>query len=126
MPLGVLPWLLTRRSVLESRAPGRRRLPDIRGALCLSAGLAALTFAIVQGPTWGWASAGVVTCLIVAVVAAVVAVVSSRHHPAPILDPQLLRIRAFGLSTAITVLLGLGLYTYLLAHILWLHYVWGY
>lgn len=126
VPLGVLAWLLTRRSVLESRAPGRRRLPDVRGALSLSAGLAALSLAIVQGPTWGWASAGVVTCLVVTVVAAVAAAVSSRHHPAPILDPQLLAIRAFGLSTAITVLLGLGLYTYLLAHILWLHYVWGY
>lgn len=126
VPLGIVAWVLVRRKVLESRSPDRRRAPDWLGAFALSVALGTLTLGIVQGPTWGWGSVGVVACFVVAPVAAAVTVVSSLRHPSPVLDPKLLSIRAFGVSTAVAVLLGLGLYTYLLAHILWLHYVWGY
>lgn len=126
VPLGIIAWVLVRRKVLESRSPERRRAPDWIGAVAFSVALGTLCLGIVQGPTWGWGSVGVVACFVAAAVAEVAAVVSSLRHPSPVLDPELLASRAFGVSIAVTVLLGLGLYTYLLAHILWLHYVWGY
>lgn len=126
IPLGLLAWWLTRRTVIESRAPGVRSLPDMRGALSLSLALGAATLAIVQGSNWGWTAAGTVSAFAVAVAAVGVTVHSSRRHPSPVLDPRLLRIRAFAVSNVVTLAAGLGLYTYLLTHILWLHYVWGY
>ncbi|MGH9091636.1 MAG: MDR family MFS transporter, partial [Acidimicrobiales bacterium] len=126
VPLGLLAWILTRRTVVESRAPGARVLPDLRGALLLSLGLGAVTFGVVQGGSWGWGSPGVVGAFVVAAAALLLTVRSSLRHRSPILDPELLRIRGFTVSNVVTVAAGLGLYTYLLAHILWLNYVWGY
>ena len=63
---------------------------------------------------------------VVAAACTALTVHSSLHHRSPILDPKLLRIRGFLVSNLVTIAAGLGLYTYLLAHILWLHYIWGY
>src|SRR6266508_4607954 len=49
LPLGVLAIALGRRFLVESRAPGRRTLPDLRGALLLGISIALLTLGIVQG-----------------------------------------------------------------------------
>ena len=54
VPLGLLAWFLARRMVIESRAPGSRVMPDLRGALLLSLALGSVTLGIVQGGTWGW------------------------------------------------------------------------
>lgn len=126
VPLGLLAWYLARHMVVESRAPGSRSMPDLRGALLLSLSIGALTLGIVQGGTWGWASVATVTTFVVAAISAAACAWSSTHHRSPVLDPQLLRIRGFLVSNIVTVACGLGLYCYLLAHILWLHYVWGY
>lgn len=126
IPLGLVAWLLTRRAVIESRAPGMRLVPDLRGALLLSAALASVTLGIVQGDSWGWGSGRTVGAFVVSAACAALCVWSSTHHRSPVLDPQLLRIRAFLVSNLVTVACGLGLYCYLLAHILWLHFVWGY
>ena len=126
IPLGLAAWVLTRSAVIESRAPGSRLMPDLRGALLLSAALGSATLAIVQGGPWGWGSAGTVSAFVVSAVCMVLCVFSSAHHRSPILDPQLLRIRGFLVSNIVAIACGLGLYCYLLAHILWLHYVWGY
>ena len=53
LPFGVLAVVATRRTVVESRAPGRRVLPDIPGALLLAAALALLNLGIDQGQRLG-------------------------------------------------------------------------
>ena len=126
VPFGAFAWMMTRRKVVESRAPGRRTMPDVRGAVFLSLALGAVTLGIVQGPTWGWGSAGVIGSFVAAAVCATAVVRSSRRHPSPVLDPALLRIRGFMVSNLVVGLAGVGLYAYLLTHILWLHLVWGY
>ena len=126
VPLGIVAWLLTRRMVIESRAPGSRIMPDLRGALLLSLGLGSVTLGIVQGGTWGWRSPAILASFVVAAVSLALTVLSSLHHRSPVLDPELLRIRGFLVSNIVSVAAGLGLYCYLLAHILWLHYVWQY
>ncbi|MFZ0668678.1 MAG: DHA2 family efflux MFS transporter permease subunit, partial [Acidimicrobiales bacterium] len=126
VPLGLLAWVLARHAVIESRAPGSRVMPDLRGALLLSAAIGSVTLGVVQGSTWGWASIGTVSAFVVSALCVALTVLSSMKHRSPVLDPQLLRIRGFLVSNIVTVACGLGLYCYLLAHILWLHYVWGY
>ena len=126
VPLGVVAVVATGRALVESRAPGRRRLPDLPGAVLLGIAMAALTLAIVQGPSWGWATGRVVAGFAIAAVLLGAFVVSSRRHPVPVLDPQLLRIPTFAVANGVTFVAGMGFYAYLLNNILWLHYVWGY
>ncbi len=126
LPIGAVAWWLARRTLVESRAPGSRRVPDLRGAVLLAGALSLLTLGIVQGDTWGWSSLRVMGALLGAAVLAAGFVLSSRAHPQPLLDPALLRIRSFSVSNAVTVIAGMGFYAYMLTNILWLQYVWGY
>ena len=53
-------------------------------------------------------------------------VVSSRYHSAPLVEPALLRIRSFVAGNMLTLVASAGFYAYLLTHVLFLNYVWGY
>jgi EmrB/QacA subfamily drug resistance transporter len=126
LPLGAAALVATRKNLVESRAPGRRTLPDLLGTALLGAALGAATLGIVQGSPWGWTSPGVITAFVATAVCIVGAVQSSRRHPSPVLDPRLLRIQPFAVSSIVTVIVGMGFYAYLLNHILWLTYIWHY
>jgi NTE family protein len=126
LPLGVVAVVVARRGLVESRAPGRRRVPDLRGATLLAVALGLLTVALIKGPDWGWASAGTLGSFVAGSVALVGFVLSSRSHPAPLVEPAFLRIRSFVAGNVLTVVASAGFYAYLLTHVLFLNYVWGY
>ncbi|HEX6888339.1 MAG TPA: DHA2 family efflux MFS transporter permease subunit [Candidatus Nanopelagicales bacterium] len=126
LPFGVAAWFLARRSLVESRAPGRRTLPDLGGAALFALALGLLTLGLVQGQSWGWSSWAVRTCFLVSLLLIGLFVLSSRRHRSPLLDPELLKVRAFKVGNLATVAAGMGFYAYLLTNILWLTYVWGY
>jgi len=126
LPFGLVAVWAARHQLVESRAPGRRTMPDLVGAALLVASLALLNLGIVKGADWGWASPQVLGSFLAAAVALVLFVVSSRRHRQPMLDPMLLRLRSFDLGSAATVAAGFGFYAYLLTNVLWLQYVWGY
>jgi len=126
IPFGLAAVWVARRNLVESRAPGTRRLPDLRGAALLAAGLGTLNLAIVKGGDWGWGSRSVVVAFVATVVLLVLFAWSSRVHRSPLLDPALLRIPSFSIASGATILAGLGFYAYLLTNILWLRYVWHY
>src|SRR4051794_39702417 len=54
VPIGIAAVVLVRRYIVESRAPGRRRLPDVLGALLFAAAIATLVLGVVKGAEWGW------------------------------------------------------------------------
>ncbi len=53
-------------------------------------------------------------------------VISSRRHPAPLVEPTLLRVRSFVAGSGLTAIASAGFYGYLLTHVLFLTYVWDY
>lgn len=126
LPLGILAVLVARRHLVESRAPGVRRVPDLRGAVLLAASLGLLTLGLIKGPDWGWTNAGTVGSFVAAAVALVGFVLSSRYHPAPLIEPAYLRVRSFFVGNALTIVAGAGFYGYLLTHVLFLNNVWRY
>ncbi|WP_204081747.1 MFS transporter [Mycobacterium riyadhense] len=126
LPLGVVAVLAARRALVESRASGRRRVPDVRGAALLAIALGLLTLGLIKGPDWGWDSPAASGSLVAAAVAMVGFVASSRNHPAPLVEPALLRIRSFVAGSGLTAVASAGFYAYLLTHVLFLKYVWGY
>ncbi|WP_232000707.1 MDR family MFS transporter, partial [Mycobacterium kyorinense] len=126
LPLGVVAVAVARRGLVESRASGRRRVPDLRGAVLLAVALGCLTLGLVKGPDWGWASAATIGSFVAAALAMLGFVLSSLRHPTPLIEPALLRIRSFTAGNALTLIAGAGFYAYLLTHVLFLNYVWGY
>ena len=117
--------LAARRLLVESRSPGRRRLPDLLGAAAFAGALGLLTLGVVSVEEHGVASSWFWLPLLGSAVLLAAFVASSRRHPSPLLDATLLRVRAFAVGNVVTVVAGMGFYAYLLTNVLWLQYVWG-
>ena len=126
LPLGILAVVIARRALVESRAPGVRRMPDLVGALALATALGLLSLGLIKGTDWGWADLRTVASFVGAALALTGFVASSRRHRSPLIDPALLRVRSFALGNLLTVVAGVGFYAYLLTHVLFLSYVWDY
>jgi MFS family permease len=90
----------------------------------LTAGVALLTVAIVQGGSWGWASVSIVSLLTLSIV--LIGLLARRilTHPAPIVEPELLAVRAFSAATLGSLLFFAGFAGMLLASVLFLTGIW--
>ncbi|CAG7634133.1 MFS transporter [Actinacidiphila bryophytorum] len=102
LPFAVLALLLPARSAARSE---RRRAPlDAPGQLTAVVALAALTFAVVEGGSAGWAAAGVA-----AVATAAFFLIESRH-PHPVVPLGLFRNRVVAVSIAAGSALSVGFF----------------
>lgn len=126
LPLGVAAVVLGRRFLVESRSPGRRRMPDLFGAALLAGALGLGTTAIIKAAEWGAGSTSLWVTIAGCLVLLAGFIVSSRRHPSPLLEASLLRSRPFVIANVVTIAAGMGFYAYMLTNILWLQYVWHY
>ncbi len=126
VPLGALALLMSRRTLVESRAPGRRTVPDLIGATELAAATALFTLAVVQGDSWGWTSPATLGCAAAAAGLAAVFISRCRWHAAPMIDVALVRIRSVAVANVLTLIGAAGFYSYVLCNVLYLTSVWGY
>ncbi len=126
IPVGLLAWFMARRVLVESRAPGRRHMPDLVGGAVLALAIAALVLAVVKGQEWGWGSARIVGAFALALLLGVYFVLRSSRQRTPVIDLSLLRIRAFSLSNGVTIVMASGFYAYTLCNVLFLTSVWRY
>ena len=126
VPLGAVIAVAAVRILRESRDPVRARRPDLLGALLLIVSVGALALGIVQGEDWGWASPGVIGAEVAAVAAAVGFVARSARHPAPVVEPALLRAPGAAVANAAVFLFSMGFFSLLLATSLFLTSVWDY
>jgi EmrB/QacA subfamily drug resistance transporter len=123
VPVGLVSLVIAWRSLAEVRHPNPVR-PDLLGAALLSGSVASLVVAIVQGSGWGWTSARTLGFLVLAAVLLTLLVVRSARHRAPILEPELLRVRAFSVAVAASVLFFMAFGAMLLGSVLFLTGVW--
>ncbi|HEV3171553.1 MAG TPA: MFS transporter [Actinocrinis sp.] len=126
VPVGLLALAAAVRLVPDSRDPAAGRLPDLWGALVLAVSIGALTLALVKGPDWGWGTAGTLAGFAVAAVGLAGFVLRILRHPAPVVEPGLLRVRAFAWSNATSLLFSTAFGAGLLSVILWMQNVWHY
>lgn len=123
VPVGLLALAVGARVLREAREPDAAR-PDALGAVLLAAGVAALVGGVVQGPEWGWGDPRVLAAWLLA--AALLAIVARRclHHPAPVVDPDLLRIRPFRVAVISAALFFSAFGAMLLTSVLFLTGPW--
>ena len=126
IPVGIAAYALARRVLVESRAPGRRQMPDLLGGTVLALAIAALVLGVVKGQEWGWGSARIVAAFALALVLGAYFVLRSSRVRTPVIDLSLLRIRAFALSNGVTIVMASGFYAYTLCNVLFLTGVWRY
>ncbi len=123
VPVGLASLIAGWRILREVRHPETSR-PDFLGAGLLTAGMATLIVAIIQGSTWGWASPRILGLF--ALTALLIALVGRRiaYHPSPIVEPALLKVRTFSLATLASLLFFMAFAAMLLASVLFLTGIW--
>src|SRR6516164_2799530 len=126
IPIGVAAALLARRRLVESRAPGRRRIPDLPGSLLFAIAIGALVLGVVKGQEWGWVSVPTIGAFSAALAFGAVVVWRCTWHRSPIIDLSLLRNRTFSVTNAMTVVGAAGFYGYTLSNVLFLTGLWHY
>ncbi len=115
--------ILGSRTLVERREADAAR-PDLLGALALIVAIGSLVVAIVQGQEWGWTSAPIISLLALTAVLLPAIWRRSEHHPSPVVDPEMLRVRSFALALAGSLLFFAGFGAMLLSGVLFLTGVW--
>jgi len=108
VPVGLVTLAAARLAIPESRQAAAIRSLDLPGLGASTAGLFALTYALIQGHEAGWTSPAVTGSFALAVVAWAVFGLVERLARAPMVDVSLFRSWVFTGGTLALVLWGLG------------------
>ncbi|WP_189893362.1 MFS transporter [Streptomyces xantholiticus] len=123
LPLGAAALLIGGWSLHRS-ATEDGPVPDLLGIAVLAASVAAIVATISQGQAWGWGSAQVIGLSVVGVIGLVYSVRRARRHPAPVIEPALLRVRTVALGNVATGFFFMGVGAMAMSTILFLTQVW--
>jgi EmrB/QacA subfamily drug resistance transporter len=126
LPIGVAVVVAAARLLPDTRHDQRTRFPDLLGGVLLMLGIGALAFGVVKAPDWGWGSGRVITAVVVAAVATLAFLASSRRHPAPVIELGLFRDHVFASANVANLLFFMAFSIELLSVILWLQGHWHY
>ncbi len=124
VPVGVVAFALTATFVPESRSSRPRRLDPV-GQLLVIAALASLTYAIIEGPRAGWASAEILVLFAFSAVSFVALVRYELRREEPLLEMRFFRSVPFAGATAIAVCAFAALGGFLFLNTLYLQDVRG-
>ncbi len=91
VPLALAALLLGLTSMEESRDPTVPRTIDVKGVAAVALGIAALTFAVDRGDTWGWTSAATLGTFALGALMLVVFVAIERSVRFPLVELSLFR-----------------------------------
>jgi EmrB/QacA subfamily drug resistance transporter len=107
VPLGLAGLVIGRLAIGEYRAEAAAGA-DWPGLICSCAALAALTYALVEGPSIGWGSARVTAAIALTVGGLGGFLLAERRAAAPMIDMAVLAERVLGGGIAASVLWGAG------------------
>jgi EmrB/QacA subfamily drug resistance transporter len=110
VPVGVLAIAASFLLIDESKDTSEEQRLDLPGLLASGIGLFSLTYALIEGNSYGWTSPRIVGTFTVAVVALVTFVMLERHQRVPMLDLALFRNRTFAGANAVMLLVALAMF----------------
>lgn len=126
VPVGVAAVVACVRALPESRDERRSARPDVAGALLCALAVGALALAITQGGEWGWSDGRVLGALAAALLFGAALAWRCGHHPDPLIDPELIRVRGFTVATLAHATSMAGFFGYTLCNVIFLTSIWDY
>ncbi|HJP79591.1 MAG TPA: MFS transporter [Pseudonocardiaceae bacterium] len=114
------------RALTESRDPDADGVPDPLGILLIAGIPALLSFAIIEGPAWGWADARVLTAFVLAALLLPAFIVRSLRVRRPVMNLTLFADRQFRLVSIANLLFSTAFYGMLLGNVIFLQTEWHY
>jgi EmrB/QacA subfamily drug resistance transporter len=124
IPVGLAAIALTARFVPESRAAYARRVDPV-GQVLIVLLLASLTYAIIEGPNFGWTSARIAGLFVVSALAVVGLALYEPRRTEPLIELRFFRSAPFSGATAIAVCAFSGVAGFLFLNTLYLQEVRG-
>src|SRR5581483_4988490 len=124
VPIGFIALIASVRLLRNTREETATARPDVLGAALFTGAIAALKLAIVQGQSWGWSGARVVGLLIASVLLIGAVAYRSARHPAPLIEPAIVRTRAVALANIAGILFFMAFAVLLLGGVLFQTQVW--
>jgi EmrB/QacA subfamily drug resistance transporter len=123
VPIGLAALIAGLRLLVERREIGAAR-PDVVGAAVFTGAIAALTLAIVKGPSWGWGNARVIGLLVASALLVAAVAYRSTRHDAPLIEAVIVRTRSIALANVAGLIFFAGFAAMLLGNVLFLTGVW--
>jgi EmrB/QacA subfamily drug resistance transporter len=102
VPLAAAVILISARHVPESRDASAVGPVDVIGGVLVSGGLLGLVFGLIEGPTFGWTSVGVLASLAAGAAALALFVVHERRAAQPMLPLEVFASRQFSAANVVT------------------------
>lgn len=124
LPVGLVTLLFAVRLLRETRDETQTRLPDLAGTVLLGGSIALLALGLVKAPDWTWGDARTLGCLAAALIGLAVFWRRCAHHPSPVVELEMLRVRSFAMANAAAVLFMTSFAAMLLGTVLFLTGVW--
>ena len=125
VPIALVSLIVGARVLTESKAGSAAGKVDVIGVPLASLGVGAIILGFVQGDAWGWITAPTLGSFVVGVAMITTFVARSLHHPAPLFDLGLLRIRSFALGNVGTLFFCMGFFALLVPLPSFIQEVWG-
>lgn len=122
---GLAALMPAKRVLVDTQRKERASLPDLVGSGILAVVLAAVTLVVVQVRAWGLSDPRILGALAVAGVLAPLFWARTRRHPAPVVDPELLRLPTYRLAVGTAALFAMVLFANLYLTTKLFAEVWG-
>ncbi|MFB8242167.1 MFS transporter [Kitasatospora purpeofusca] len=126
VPVGIAAIAVGTRVLPRPRAKENGPLPDLLGALLLTAAIATLTVALVKADEWGWLSPRVLGSLLASALLTAWFLRRSARHHAPVVELPLLRVPVYAAANTAALLFTLAFAGMLLTSVLWCQQAWDY
>ncbi len=123
VPIGIFAFIAAMLIVRESKDPNTDRHLDIPGVLLISAALFCLTFALVQGQSYGWTSVSILSLFAGALVGLVAFVILELKTARPLAQLRLFKNPSFAAGNIIAIVIHFGLIGVIFLVVLYLQIV---
>ncbi|MEO8697317.1 MAG: MFS transporter [Acidimicrobiales bacterium] len=124
--IGIPALLVARRVLVETDRHHESSLPDMVGSLLVAVVLGGMALVLAQARTWGLSDDRIVAALILIAITLPLLVWRCTRHPAPVVEPHMLRLRTYRRTVVLCVFVAGAIFANFVMMPQYLGTVWGY
>lgn len=126
VPVAVIAFVRTFGVRVDTEKVEVGSFPDVAGIVLAACTLGATALVLAQGRAWGFTSPSVLIAIAIVVVLGPVVWWRCNHHPAPIIEPRLFRMRTYRRCALLSIVIPAGIFANFAMMPRFLQKVWGY